>query len=149
MRNRFATSAPTHYSITASTCHLIAHRAPILAQNHTLPFNYAGRRRGGAMMSGPLINSSSPTAAPSKFLFFVLLHGRGAIFNLQPTSPPSTSILVATSSLFNSNPPCQLHPSSLPTSTLVAFQFLNPVVVLFPLFLLDDTHGVLDAATAR
>jgi hypothetical protein len=61
-----------------------------------------------AMMSGPLVNDSSQTATPFQFPFIVLLrHGRGAIFNLQPSSPPSTSILVATSSLFNFNPPCQ------------------------------------------
>jgi hypothetical protein len=78
-------STLTLYSITASTCHLIA---------HWLRFNYAGRRRGGAMMSGPLVNGSSKTAAPFQFPFIVLLHGRGAIFNLQPSSPSSTSILV-------------------------------------------------------
>jgi hypothetical protein len=33
-------------------------------QNHVSPFNYTGRRRGGAMMSGPLVNGSSQTAAP-------------------------------------------------------------------------------------
>jgi hypothetical protein len=78
------------------------------------------------------------TAAPFQFPFIVLLrHGRGAIFNLQPSSPPSTSILVATSSLFNFNPSCQLHPSSPPTSTLVAIQIPNPVAVLFPPLLLD------------
>jgi hypothetical protein len=97
----------------------------------------------------PLVNGSSQTAAPFQFQFIVLLHGRGAIFNLQPSSPPSTSILVATSSLFNFNPPCQLHPSSPPTSTLVAFQFINPIAVLFPPLLLDDARGVLDAATAK
>jgi hypothetical protein len=90
------------------------------------------------------------TAASFQFPFIVLLrHGRGAIFNIQPSSPPSTSILVATSSLFNFNPPCQLHPSSPPTSTLIAIQITNPVVVLFPPLLLDDACGiVLDAATA-
>jgi hypothetical protein len=101
-------------------------------------------------MSGPLFNVSSQTAAPFQFPFIVLLpHGRGAIFNLQPSSPPSTSILVVTSSIFNFNPPCQLHPSSLPTSTLVVIQIPNPVVVLFPPLLLDDACGVLDAAAAR
>jgi hypothetical protein len=36
------------------------------------------------------------TAAPFQFPFIVLLqHGRGAIFNLQPSSPASTSILLA------------------------------------------------------
>jgi hypothetical protein len=84
------------------------------------------------MMSGPLVNGSSQTAAPFQFPFIVLLrHGRGAIFNLQPSSPPSTSILVATSSLFNLNPPCQLHPSSPPTSTLVAIQFQTPSLCYF------------------
>jgi hypothetical protein len=102
------------------------------------------------MMSSPLVNDSIQTAAPFQFPFIVLLrHGRGAIFNLQPSSPPSTSILVATSSLFNFNPPCQHHPSSLPTSTLIAFQFLNPVTVLFPPLLLDDARGVHDDAAAR
>jgi hypothetical protein len=65
------------------------------------------------MMSGPLVNGSSQTAAPFQFPFIVLLHGRGAIFNLQPLSPPSTSILVANFI------PLQLQ-SSLPTSSLVA-----------------------------
>jgi hypothetical protein len=90
------------------------------------------------------------TAVTFQFPFIVLLrHGRGTIFNLEPSLPPSTSILVATSSLFN-NPPWQLHPSSLPTSTLVAIQIPNPVVVLFPPLLLDDACGVvLDAAAAR
>jgi hypothetical protein len=52
------------------------------------------------------------------------------------------------SSLFNFNPPCQLHPSSPPTSTLVAIQIPNPVAMLFPPLLLDG-RGVLDAASAR
>jgi hypothetical protein len=102
------------------------------------------------MISGPLVNGSSQTAAPFQFPFIVLLrHGRGAIFNLQPSSPPSISILVTTSSLFNFNPPCQLHPSSPPTSTLVAIQIPNLVAVLFPPLLLDDARGVLDATAAR
>jgi hypothetical protein len=67
------------------------------------------------MMSGPLVNGSSQTATCFQFPFIVLLHGRGAIFNLQPStlSPPSTSILVANFI------PLQLQ-SSLPTSSLVA-----------------------------
>jgi hypothetical protein len=102
------------------------------------------------MMSGPLVNGSSQTAAPFQFPFIVLLqHGRGAIINHQPSSPPSTSILVATSSLFNFNPPCQLHPSSPPTSTLAAIQIPNLVAVLFPPLFLDDARGVLDATAAR
>jgi hypothetical protein len=44
-------------------------------QNHMSPFNYAGRRRGEAMMSGPLVNDSSQTAAHFQFPFIVLLHG--------------------------------------------------------------------------
>jgi hypothetical protein len=102
------------------------------------------------MISGPLVNGSIQTTAPFPFPFIVLLrHGRGAIFKLQPSSPPSTSILVATPSLINFNPPCQLHPSSPPTSTLVAIQIPNPVVVLFPPLLLDDTRGVVLDAAAR
>jgi hypothetical protein len=84
-------------------------------------------------MSGSLVNGSSQTAAPFQFPFIVLLrHGRGAIFNIQPSSPPSTSILVATSSLFNFNPPCQnfiprrrqLRPSS-------PFKFQTPSLCYF------------------
>jgi hypothetical protein len=102
------------------------------------------------MMSGPIVNGSRQTATPFQFPFIILLrHGRGVIFNLQPSSPPSTSILVTTSSLFNFNPPCQLHPSSPPTSTLVAIQIPNPIAVLFPPLLLDDARSVLDATTAR
>jgi hypothetical protein len=62
----------------------------------------------------------------------------------QPSSPSSTSILVA----FNFNPHRQLHPSSPSTSTLIAFQFPNRVAFLFPPLILDG-HGVLDAAVAR
>jgi hypothetical protein len=66
------------------------------------------------------------TAVTFQFPFIVLLrHGRGTIFNLEPSLPPSTS-------------------------TLVAIQIPNPVVVLFPPLLLDDACGVvLDAAAAR
>jgi hypothetical protein len=66
-------SAPTDYSITASMCHSISHRAPSQAQSHASPFTYTGRRRGKAMMSGPLVNGSSQTAAPFQFSFIVLL----------------------------------------------------------------------------
>jgi hypothetical protein len=109
------------------------------------------------MMSGPLVNSSSQTAAPFQFPFIVLLHGRGAIFNLQPTSPPSTSILVGnfiplqlqsclpTSSLVaNFNPRHrQLQPSSpfnFQTLSLCYFLpfFLMPAVCLMLLLLLPD-----------
>jgi hypothetical protein len=114
-------SGPTHYSLTAITCHLIAHQALSQAQSNASPSAYTGRRRGGAMMSGPLVNGSSQTAGPFRFPFIVLLrHGRGAIFNLQPSSssPPSTSILVSNFI------PLQLQ-FSLPTSSLVAVNF-NP-----------------------
>jgi hypothetical protein len=94
------------------------------------------------MISDPLVNGSSQIAAPFQFPFIVLLHGRGTFFNLQPLSPSSTSSLIA-----NFIPHrLQLHPSS-PTSTLVAFQFPNPVTFLFPPLLLD-AYGVLDAAAA-
>jgi hypothetical protein len=78
------------------------------------------------MMSGPLVNGSSQIAAPFHFPFIVLLHGRGAIFNLQPSSssPPSTSILLTNFIPFQlqSSFPTS---SSSPTSTLVAANF-NP-----------------------
>jgi hypothetical protein len=105
------------------------------------------------MMSGPLVNGSSQTAVPFQFTFIVLLrHGRGTIFNLQPSSssPPSTSILIA--NLI----PLQLQ-SSLPTSSLVATNF-NPrrhsnskprrCAISSPI-LLDGCRGVLDAAISR
>jgi hypothetical protein len=66
------------------------------------------------MMSGPLVNGSSQTMTPFQFPFIVLLHGRGAFFNLQPSSPSSTSILVA-----NFIPRRLQLQSSLPTSSLV------------------------------
>jgi hypothetical protein len=93
------------------------------------------------MMSGPHVNGSSQTAAPFQFPYIVLLHGRGVIFNLQPLLPSSTSILVANFI------PLQLQ-SSLPTSTLVAFQFPNPVTLLFPPLIID-ARSVLDADAAR
>jgi hypothetical protein len=110
------------------------------------------------MMLGPLVNGSSQTAAPFQFPFFVLLHGRGAIFNLQPTSCSSTSMLVA-----NFIPRCLQLQSSLPTSSLIAnfnprrlhlqpsspFDFQTPSLnFLFPPLLLD-AHGVLDATATR
>jgi hypothetical protein len=49
-----------------------------------------------------------------------------SLLQLQSSSP--------TSSLFNFNPPCQLHPSSPQTSSLVAIQIPNPVAVLFSPF---------------
>jgi hypothetical protein len=105
------------------------------------------------MMSGPLVNGNSQTAVPFQFPFIVLLrHGRGAIFNIQPSSSrlaPSTSILIA-----NFIP---LHlQSSLPTSSLVTANF-NPRRYsnsksrrcAISSLVLDGRHSVLDAATAR
>jgi hypothetical protein len=82
------------------------------------------------MMLGPLVNSISQTAAPFQFPFIILLHGQGAFFNLQPSSPSSTSSLVA---FFNFIPRhlLQLHPSS-PTSSLVAFNFIHRRLQLQP-----------------
>jgi hypothetical protein len=105
------------------------------------------------MMSGPLVNGSSQTVAPFQFPFIVLLrHGRGAIFNLQPSScssPPSTLILVTNFI------PLQLQ-SSLPTSSLVAANFnprrhsnSKPRHCAISSILLDGRRGVLDAAAAK
>jgi hypothetical protein len=101
------------------------------------------------MMSDPHVNGSSQTAAPFQFPFIVLLrHGRGAIFNLQPSSssPPSTSILVANFI------PLQLQ-SSLPTSSLIAANFnprrhsnSKPCRCVISSIILDGRCGVLDAA---
>jgi hypothetical protein len=105
------------------------------------------------MMSGPLVNGSSQTAVPFQFPFIVLLrHGRGAIFNLQPSSclsPPSTSILVANFI------PLQLQ-SSLPTSSLIVTIFnprrhsnSKPCRCAISSIILDGCHGVLDDVVAR
>jgi hypothetical protein len=104
------------------------------------------------MMSGPLVNGNSQTATPFQFPFIVLLrHGRGAIFNIQPSSssPPSTSILVANFI------PLQLQ-SSLPTSSLVAANFnprrhsnSKPRRYAILSILLDGRRDVLDVAATR
>jgi hypothetical protein len=104
------------------------------------------------MMSGPLVNDNNQTVAPFQFPFIVLLrHGRGAIFNLQPSSssPPSTSILVANFI------PLQLQ-SSLQTSSLVAANFnprrhsnSKPRRCAISSLLLDGRRGVLDVGAAR
>jgi hypothetical protein len=67
------------------------------------------------MMSGPLVSDSSQTPAPFQFPFIVLLHGRGAFFNLPPSPPSSTSILVA-----NFIPRRLQLGSSFPTSSFIA-----------------------------
>jgi hypothetical protein len=105
------------------------------------------------MMSGPLVNGNGQTVVPFQFPFIVLLrHGRGAIFNLQPSSyssPASTSILVANFI------PLQLQ-SSLPTSSLVATNFnprrhsnSKPRRCAISSILLDGRRSVLDAAASR
>jgi hypothetical protein len=66
-------------------------------------------------MLGQLVHGSSQTVVPFQFPFIILLHGRGAFFNLQPSLPSSTSILVA-----NFIPRRLQLQSSLPTSSLVA-----------------------------
>jgi hypothetical protein len=73
-----------------------------------LHLNYAGRRtKGRAMMSGPLVNSSSQTAAPVQFPFIFFITWPRC--HLQP------STLVTS---FNFNLRRQLHPSL--TSVLLA-----------------------------
>jgi hypothetical protein len=116
-----------------------------------LSITWEGEGAGQSFRAHLSTAAAMQTAAPFQLPFIILLrHGRGTIFNLQPSSPPSTSILVATSSLFNFNPPYQLHPSLPPTPTLIAIKIPNPVVVLFPPLLLDDSCGVvLDAIAAR
>jgi hypothetical protein len=83
----------------------------------------------------------------SHLLFYYMAEAPSSTFNPQSRRLLQLQSLSPTSSLFNFNPPCQLHTSS-PTSTLVAFQIPNPVIVLFPPLLLD-ARGVLDAAAAR
>jgi hypothetical protein len=124
----------------------------ILGVKPRAAFHLRGKEKGWVNDVGPLVNGNSQTAAPFQFLFIVLLrHGRGAIFNLQPSSssPLSTSILVANFI------PLQLQ-SSLPTSSLVAANFnprrhsnSKPRRCSISSILLDGRLGVLDAAAAR
>jgi hypothetical protein len=108
-------------------------------------FHLRGKEKGGAMMLSPLVNGSSHAnyvAFSIAIYCFITTWPRG---HLQP------STLFAS---FNFNPRCHFIPlqlqSSLPTSTLVAIQILNPVAVLFPPLFLDDARGVvLDAPAAR
>jgi hypothetical protein len=74
------------------------------------------------MMSGPLINSSSQTAAPFQFPFIVLSHDRGSFFNFNPHHLLQLQSSLPTSSLvaFNFNPHHLQLQSSLPTSSLIA-----------------------------
>jgi hypothetical protein len=117
----------------------------------------------GAMMSAPLVNDSSQTAARFQFPLLFYYMDRH-LLPLQPSSPSSTSIVIAnfiphhlqlqlsspSTSILVAKfiPHHQLQPSSPSTSTLVAFQFPNPVAFLFPPLLID-AHCVLDAATTR
>jgi hypothetical protein len=84
-------------------------------------FHLRGKEKGRGNDVGPTCQQQQPNCVPFQFPFIILLrHGRGAIFNLQPSSssPLSTSILVANFI------PLQLQ-SSLPTSSLVTANF-NP-----------------------
>jgi hypothetical protein len=76
----------------------------------------------GAMMSGPLVNGSSQTAAPFQFPFIVLLHDQGAFFNFNPLRLLQLQSSLPTSShiAFNFNPRFLQLQSLLPTSSLVA-----------------------------
>jgi hypothetical protein len=58
-------------------CNSIVHWAPFWAQNDPKPcvaFQLRGKEKGGAMMSGPLVNGSNQTVVPFQFPFIILLH---------------------------------------------------------------------------
>jgi hypothetical protein len=48
---------------------------PLDCASGSVSIMWGGERRGGAMMSGPLVNDSSQTVAPFQFPFTILLHG--------------------------------------------------------------------------
>jgi hypothetical protein len=102
-------------------------------------FHLRGKEKGQGNDVGPTCQRQQPnrgafsisiycfiTTWPRRHLQASTLDLVASVLKLQSSSP--------TSSLFNFNPPCQLHPSSPPTSTLVAIQIPNPVAVLFPPF---------------
>jgi hypothetical protein len=75
------------------------------------------------------------------------------LFYLDMAEAPSSTFNPRLLLQLQSSSPLQIQ-SSLPTlsliaANLIAFQFLNPVDVLFPPVLLDDARGVLDATAAR
>jgi hypothetical protein len=84
-----------------------------------IAFQLRGKEKGRGNDVGPTCHCSSQIAVPFQFSFnYLLRHGRGAIFKIQPSSSsrPLTSILIANFI------PLQLQ-SSLPTSSLVAANF--------------------------
>jgi hypothetical protein len=95
-------------------------------QNHSSPFNYAGRRRGRGNDVGHTRQRQQPNCRASSISIYCFTWPRH-LLQLQPSSPSSTSILIA-----NFIPRRQLQPSSPSTSTLIAFQFPNLVIFLFP-----------------
>jgi hypothetical protein len=116
-------------------------------------FHIGGKEKGRGNDVGPTCQRQQPNCgAFSISIYYLLRHGRGAIFNLQPSScssPPSTSILVAKFI------PLQLQ-SSLPTSSLVAANFnprrhsnSKPRRCAISSILLDGCRSVLGAAAAR
>jgi hypothetical protein len=104
------------------------------------------------MMSGPLVNGSSQTAAPFNFhllFYYDMAEAPTSTFNPRACHlAPSTSMLVANFI------PLQLQ-SSLPTLSLVTANFnprrhsnFKPRRCAISSILLDGCRGVLDAAAA-
>jgi hypothetical protein len=127
-------SAPTHYSITASTCHSIAHWAPSRARIHTSPFL---RREGEGAGQWCRAHLSTAAAKLRRLFNFHLL------FCYDMAEVPSSTSTLELVAFFNLNPSRQLHPSS--TSILLAnfiprrrqfqpllpFKFQNPSLCYF------------------
>jgi hypothetical protein len=88
-------------------------------QNHVSPFNYAGRRRGRGNDVRSTHQRQQPSCDASSISIYCFTWSR-RLLQLEPSSPSSTSILVA-----NFIPRHQLQPSPPSTSTLIAFNF-NP-----------------------
>jgi hypothetical protein len=100
-------------------------------------FHLRGKEKGRGNDVGPTCQRQQPncdTFSISIYYFITTWLRR----HLQPSTHELVASLLQlqsssqTSSLFNFNPPCPLHPSSPPTLTLVAIQIPNPVAVLFP-----------------
>jgi hypothetical protein len=102
-------------------------------------FHLRGKEKGRGNDVGPTCHHQQPNYGTfSIFIYcFITTWTR---HHLQPTTLELVALLLQlqssspTSSLFNFNPPCQLCPSSPPTSTLVAIQIPNLAAVLFPPF---------------
>jgi hypothetical protein len=102
-------SAPTQYSITASKCHKILHRAPIRAQNCPKPrIAIQLREKKG---QGQWCRAHSWTTAANYGAFSI------SMFYYMTEAHSSTSTFVA---FFSFNPRRQLDPSSPSTLILVA-----------------------------